>query len=298
MNTWWRDLRQHIVQKLFCTLSGQTICAFAIASAILILASDRGTVARSRQSSSDSVNGRIGDLEKRGLLSQIQFIRPSAFGITGFQIGDYATYHYSRVPDAPQLSMVAPPTVTVDVVGVLDAAHPLHRALPAGSGIKHWLRFQGYAGWREHPGDEYRLVSLNDLRITAHTPSWSFVPGYFPIRDTAGQRWTDTEVADLDYEDHEVIEINGQAMPCSRYRVVLPGNSVAFQVWVNLEVRPLGIVRAKSTTDEILIENWGTRPISELSRSMAHIINGRSTISSGCLSCHGNTCHESREPPE
>jgi len=281
------------------SIRGQIIASAFIAALLLIIYREAGWtfVSGGGGLARRSISEQLQRIRQAGLSEAITHFRPSTVGISSWSIGEFAEYNYKRHSSASPWMAIIPERVVVEVIGQSDSNHALCQLNGMVEDREYWLRFVGMGGWRDVKGDTYRLVVPDDLRVSARTPAFSCIPGYFPI---SNRITGDVELpaSTLRQIDSEMVQTRVGMVECTHAYVTVGGeeNNV-LEVWLNPLVRPLGIVRARSAIDTIELQAFGTRTPAPAATEMATVVEGRSTYARGCESCHQSECHELRKQP-
>lgn len=219
---------------------------------------------------------------------------PAEAGVTAWTLGQFAEYEWhasgSTKSDAARRRM------RVEVLRRLAPSDA--RAVEFGMPLEgmHWLRLRALRHFRTEPIDVYRLAAPRSLLISDGTPSFAFIEGYFAVQSRPSRReWSERlEFVDVGTE----IVVGGQgALPCRKLEWrERGGNGTALaEVWTSPRAAPLGVVRVRTASGALELVQVGQREPEPLSAAIAPLVEGRSTMSRACHSCHGT---DGRAGPE
>lgn len=229
----------------------------------------------------------------------LNLIAPAQLGVAQWQIGDYAVYHYrlKRVTSASVLKQSFASEATKARLASRDVKFHIIGELSTSGQRRYWMRKTGFAFFRAIPKDIYRLVSLDDLRITPETPRFHFVRNYVPSRFNAYQQ-TSTPRATLVKLAEVALETPAGRFECIQYRVEVGGKSTPIDIWANPNILPLGLVRVSTPNEVLELAAYGRDMDFNIPELIHPVIEGISTLEQGCTSCHGyDNCHKLISPP-
>lgn len=223
-------------------------------------------------------------LRDLGLGVQIYLCQPADLGVEEWEVGDFARYAYRCEGPRPDAWDIAP-EVTFEVLAKVapeDRYGVLH-GRPEGPA--HWLRGGGMASFREVRGDDYRLATPRDLRITRSTPSFHVIDHYFPIEMNL---WYEVDPPPITWVDlgTERVRTPAGERECRRLRLITLDDVPGVDVWADPAVRPLGIVRITVGGESLELLEHGRRDAIEVPPMVAHLVSGEAAMTFGCSSCH------------
>jgi len=227
---------------------------------------------------------------------------PAELGVDAWEPGEFAEYEWRDASKAAHLIGENPRRVRVEVVRRLEAndARAVKYGMPHDG--MHWLRFRALQTFRAHPVDVFRLVAPGSLRMSDATPAFTLHDRYFPLlASTRPHRdpstWRLVEVGS------EVVTTPLGGIPCRRFELRSAdgasgeGEDALAEVWTSSGAPPLAVVRARTANESMLLVARGRAQSEPLPDAIAPLVDGRSTLSEFCSSCHGTTCREILDPP-
>jgi len=221
----------------------------------------------------------------------LHLINPSELGIDHWQIGDYAQYEYRKYPSQSVPNVISDSSTKTLAFHIIDE-------LRGTSSHQYWLKITGMIFFREIPADIYQLVSPNDMRMTAANRRYELYKNYVPSKIEYHDQST-IPFAKLVKLSQGKVETQAGRFECVHYRIELGPDLPAQEIWVNSEVRPLGIVRLQSQNEVLELTSFGQETEMTVPELMQPVIQGISILNHGCTSCHGyDNCHESIFPPK
>lgn len=231
------------------------------------------------------------------MLHVLNLVPPTQLGVAQWQIGDYATYQYSRHSEMPASALeqdipdflkerLVPREVKFHIIGELTTSGQR----------RYWMRVTGFSFYRTIPRDIYRLVSHADLRITPETPRFNFLRNYVPQR-VGGSQQTSMPMATLVKLEEVTLETPEGLFECIHYGIEVGGKSTPIEIWVNPQISPRGIVRVKTPNEVLELTAYGKDTDFDIPELFRPVIEGISTLKVGCNSCHGSPCHKLISPP-
>lgn len=228
-----------------------------------------------------------GVCRRTALTYSLNFIAPVRLGVKTWEIGDYAHYRHryrsSRTDDRFDR----------------EVSFHIMAALEKSGYHGYWMRKTGFEPDRNIPTDIYRYVTVQDLRITPRNPKYLFTRNYFPILHESCEQGT-SPLAILTKLGEVEIETEAGRFECIHYKAKLGPvhNHKVLEIWALPTVAPLGIVRARTETETLDLIAYGHNPNTGVPSLFQPVIDGISTLESGCNSCHGESCHEMFFPPK
>jgi hypothetical protein len=234
----------------------------------------------------------LGIVNSAGLKLQLYLLSPAAFGVSDWTIGDTAGYVYRGPDSGPARDDKAGVPTTREVrVSVIGRAGQEDELVARGLGTpgNSWLWLDGLETFRGKPYDRYALVRVDDMRPGRRWPLYSLQEGYFPQFD----RMVDLRTCDqavLDAKGVEVVETPAGTFSANRFEARI--GSAVIDVWASPSAGPLGIVRLRSPSEELVLthvaRDQAEVPIDAV---VEPLIRGVSTFALGCLSCHLDPRH-------
>jgi len=214
-------------------------------------------------------------------------IRPSELGVTNWKRGDFAKYRNLMTYSNPGEPLPEPKEVSYQIIGELKD----------GGRALSWMKVTGYEKDRAIPKDVFRLVTVNDLRITPQNRYYDYVRNYIPVNDTGAEQPVNS-VPRLVAVGAEKITTAAGEFDCVHYRTE-SREKFSLEIWASPIARPVGIVRARSPLETLELLAYGNDTNVLYPKLIEPVLQGISRLERGCTSCHGfNNCHESIFPPK
>ncbi len=242
------------------------------------------TIALLRESNGEV---RRGDCAPEDFIHSLNLIAPMQLGISHWDIGDSARYQHRQR------------RATTDDTFNREIGFQIIGELERLGSRGYWLKKTGLSYHQKEtiPMDLYHWVTVEDLRITSPDRCFEDPLNYFPSRFMTCNQ-ADLSLARLVELGITEIETKAGIFECIHYFAELGWNNKTLEIWVSPAIPPLGIVRAESKTDILELISFGQETEISIPRLIKPIIDGISTLSAGCNSCHGyDDCHEMFFPP-
>lgn len=231
-------------------------------------------------------------INDQGIDSQWYLLQPELFGVTSWNVGDVARYDFQddRNKDRRQIQF--------GIVGKLEPEHAVSSRLGIPAEGKYWLQVGGFKSFRNLHTDILHLSSRADLRVRESSTSLVTQVGYIPLHNSAYDDFPIPPFPKLTQVGEEIIETAAGKLACKKFEVAIGATVV--KVWANGDVPPMGIVRMENEDQRLELVSYGTKEKIEVQETYWPILDGRSTISIGCESCHVTyrRCHEPVYPPK
>lgn len=230
-------------------------------------------------------------INDHGLDSQWYLLQPELFGVTSWNVGDVARYDFQdnrRKERRP---------IQFGIVGKLEKDHAVSTRLEIPAEDMYWLQVSGFKNFRELHTDILHLSSKADLRIKRSSTSLLTQVGYIPLHNSAFDDLPLPPFPVLKQVGDETIETAAGKIPCKKFDVTV--GDTLIKVWANGNIPPLGIVRIENKDQRLDLVSYASNEKIAVQEVYAPILDGRSTISVGCESCHVSyrRCHEPVFPP-
>lgn len=219
-------------------------------------------------------------LESFGLGLQVYLLSPASLGVARWEVGDHASYAYGCDGARPREAELSP-LVAFDVIGSADEQGLHHAGDEPPGDERFWLRGSGLAGFRGVPGDDYRVASPAELRVTSEL-SFTFTPDYFPIPTP---RLPLPQLV-LERRGTETIETAAGRMECEHLTGRAAPDLPAVELWANPAVRPLGIVRLELGPESLQLVACGKRAPEPLDARIVPTMQRTAPVLWSCASCH------------
>lgn len=237
-------------------------------------------------------------LEHLGLLSIVNCLRPADSGILNWEEGMFATYSY--VPRSSPEMFEAAANITWEILRRVEPSDATSKAFGMLDAPMYWLCVRGVCGLRGVGGDEYRIASPHEMRVTEQTAQYVLTNGYIPLRNPFRDALPTNGFPEMRLEEvgYEEFATERGVLKCRKCRCMIGEAPVDAIVLLSDAVTPLGIVAISAFGAELTLRDFGTGSMRSIAPLMESTVGGVSTLAFGCNSCHeeGNP-HVQLSPP-
>lgn len=203
------------------------------------------------------------------------FIEPNQIGVKAWQVGDYSLYKLK--------SNKANMLISFQVVSSIQDQH--------GKNL-HWIRSTGLKRLYESVEIEFwRLVKERSFQRNNVVKSFDYVAGSIPVPNAPRTLPAPSHKTILNKIGDEVVETEVGFIQCSRYLASLVSaygeSEPLLELWVNPDVRPLGVVRARWRDTYLEIVKMELPTSWELPKALnTQLEMKRSDSDNLCRQCH------------
>ena len=202
------------------------------------------------------------------------FLDPNRLKVKAWHTGDYSLYQWK--------SNFREKTISVQVAAEMDN----------GGEKLHWVKINGIKQFNHQiEVENWKLVNQRSFQRKNEIQSFSFIAGFIPIINGFRIDSIYSPTIELEKIGNELLKTHGGDFQCTNYLVSMVSNDGArrpfLELWVNTDVRPLGIVRARWRDEFIeIIEVVPNRSV-ESSEIVKTQLNRKNAIrNQSCTQCH------------
>lgn len=196
--------------------------------------------------------------------------------VKAWHTGDYSLYHLE--------SNFEEKTFSIQVAAVIDNDEEKF----------HWLKIKGIRQYNKQiEVENWKLVKQRSFQLKNEIQSFAFIEGFVPISNGFRINSIFSRAIELDELGNEIVKTRGGDFQCTHYLASIVSEDGArepfLELWVNTNVRPLGIVRARWRDESIeIIEVVSNRSVESPEIVKTQLNRKNAAPNPPCIQCHVN----------